>query len=567
MHERFNRLFHTALIAFIVVLAVGCTQPDDIIAPVSETMLILTPDRLPTLPDSMVYYFWVLDSTDNAYYIGNFIWNNEYYQFYDLDSNAIDSVWQVDYDVLDPFYRYLCVTVEHLDDLPGGTTLPVDSIGPIMLQDTLIDPEASLMEMVFPIDIWLGDGFFCVETPSDSDSWSNEASGIWFCEYTFDYIQVSDTTDVICSFPIGTGVTPRDLVIDVFTADTGFYDCNIWDPIYPGVCNDSTEVIDTTLGYDFMAVDTLDADTFTVVYIEGVPDTVDVSVLGGTLDTVAVTHVEAIVDSQYTLLDTLVLDTFIHTYIDFDVIAPAVNITSDTLYDTVTISRYDDMAEIWVDEDTVIIIPPFVSFNHDFVYTVSSESVYVDKFLSSFEECPDLNGTKWHYKGWVMSPFLVPTTTFGTFIKPSWLDFYVQQEFTLSFAMISTGSFKSFWAADDANPYSGNKRVPKIPGEDFLFNLPAGIDSIFFVTPLTGPTAYGDVIVTLEPDNYNENQMNFPLIMMSGALPSWGFVSDSLEHVQNSTGGNANFRLRNWASTVAGNPTGFPAVHVGVARR
>ena len=587
MHGRYNRFVSIVLTAIFIVLVLGCTQPEDVIAPYSTTRIILEPERLPSLPADMAYYLWTIDTADQAYYVGRFLWNNDYYRFSDLDGNTIDSMWIVDYDILDPHYRFIAVSVEKTDDLPAGSILPLESVGPIMLRDTIYSEEVRLMKMKFPVDMWLGYGYFCMETPSDSNSNSHESSGIWFCEYLYDSIVVADTFNIACDI---SGRTDRDLLIDVLSLDTSYFACNEFDK-YSKLCEDSTQVTEEEYDPDsiiikdagfgkkdtfyvfFLAFDTTDADTAVVICTMEECDTLPVAVLGETLDTMGVHKVKQITDSSYRLIDSLVLDTFIHTYIEYEFIAPTVNSSAEMRYDTITLYRdYDPVLEDWTDvRDTVYTIRPFSSYDHDLRYSITSRGIKVDKFLETFEDCPDLYDTKWHYRGWVLSPYLEPVDVFGKLTKPSWMPYYIPKEISpLDAGMISAARFKSFRAPDqDENPYTDERRVPPYPGEDFLLNLPDGVDSIYFADQTNPLVKAGRVLVTLEPDNYESDSTNFPLIYLLGDIPYYGDgtvnhpgVSDTREHSQRTL----DFEMRNKASCIDGSATGFPGIHLTIIR-
>ena len=579
MFGRYNRLVFTVLTATILILIFGCTQPDDIVAPVSNTKIILSPERLPALPSGMYYQVWAIDTAQNAYSIGSFIWKSRDYQFADLDSNDIDSIWNVNYDIMDPFYRFISVSVEQLDDRPSGSPLPISSIGPIMLQDTIYSTDHRLMKMVFPLDLWLGYGFFSIETPSDSNSYTNDASGLWFAEYLFDSIIVADTTNVQLTIA---NELPRPLLLDVHAIDTVYFRCDQFHRYKWDSCIASHEVTSDQFYPDslspkgvpiyFIETDTLDADTSVVICSTDECDTLPLVVLETTLDTVDVNRIKVITDSSYMLRDSLVMDTFVHTYIEFDYVAPVVNIGTTIRYDTVTIySNYDEETDTWLTEQQrIYLIRPFMSYDHNLNFTYTERSVKVDKFINSFEECPNLADPdheffpeydgKWHYKGWVLSPYLTPRDAFGSLTIPEWLDFYVGDAIRpLDGAMISTGTFKNFDAPDDGNPYTDNHRVPPYPGEDFLLNLPDGVTSIQFATP---GNHEGSILVTLEPDNYDSYWTNFPLILFVGSMPTYGEMTITSEHSQRTLA----FDVKNWSSTLNGNGVGFPAIHVSYIR-
>ena len=55
----------------------------------------------------------------------------------------------------------------------------------------------------------------------------------------------------------------------------------------------------------------------------------------------------------------------------------------------------------------------------------------------------------------------------------------------------TTGQFTRANGVDSASPYSGNEPAPLFPGEDFLSNLPAGVD---------GDVTGNKVVISIEPD-------------------------------------------------------------------
>ncbi len=584
MHGRYNRMILNILTAVLLVLVFGCTQPDDVLAPVSTTRIILEPERLPSLPDSMYYHIWIIDTAQMAYSVGSFYWNSNKFKFYDLDSNVIDSAWTVNYDILNPFYRFINVSVENIGNMPSGSVLPQSSIGPIMLQDTLYSTEERLMKMVFPLDLWLGYGFFAVETPSDSDSQSRDVSGIWFAEYIYDSLDFADTTNVTL---VINNILARDLLLTANEVDTIFYRCDSFFKRPWTRCADSHVITlaeydpdsiyksspyDTAF-YDRMYLDTLDADTAVVICSTDECDTLPVDTLAYTTDSIDVNYVKVITDSNYTLRDSLVLDTFIHTYIEFDFVAPVVNTGTASRYDTVTISsNYDKATDTWLDQrDTVYEILPYRSYDHDLNFIYDEWFIKVDKFINSFDESPDLSDAandfipeydkKWHYKGWVLSPYLSPKSSFAKLTQPSWAPFYIETQISpLDAPMISTGTFKRFDRPDDGNPYTDNHRVPPLPGEDFLLNLPPGVSSINFASPGNNE---GKILVTLEPDNFSSDSTNFPLILYVGNTPYYNDMIDTGEHSQRIVG---EFDVTNWSSGLAGAAAGFPIIHVKYVR-
>jgi hypothetical protein len=77
---------------------------------------------------------------------------------------------------------------------------------------------------------------------------------------------------------------------------------------------------------------------------------------------------------------------------------------------------------------------------------------------------------------------------------------------------VTTGTFLNVDEADDAAPYSGPSAGPAFPGEDFLFNAPAGLT---FPTDLAGGTG----VISIEPDPDNSTAP-FTLKPLIGDIPA-----------------------------------------------
>jgi hypothetical protein len=287
-------------------------------------------------------------------------------------------------------------------------------------------------------------------------------------------------------------------------------------------------------------------------------DTSNLKELANTLDTVAIVCVRPETNFVY-IPDTLTIDTFRHISVDFEYLTFYLNVDNvpDTYFVTDTCRG----------RDTMIIMESFKSYNHTFSYwggKIDSTDTLLDKFQSNYEELPDLYGTGWHYKGWIMSPYLPKCEDLEKLTKPSWSEYIIYELFKGydTCSIISTGTFRSFEHADDGNPYSDTQRVPHFPGEDFLFNLPCGAkDSLYFADQAHPLTSVGEIFVTLEPDNYNA-ATNFPLILLSTGwhIPNYRAVSSrEANSVQN-------FLLANRSGRVTNNPFGFPGIRVALVR-
>lgn len=76
---------------------------------------------------------------------------------------------------------------------------------------------------------------------------------------------------------------------------------------------------------------------------------------------------------------------------------------------------------------------------------------------------------------------------------------------------VTTGTFTSATVVDDADPYSGTMAGPPFPGEDFLFNAPAGLT---FPTDIAG----GVAVISIEPSPDNSTDP-FTLKPLVGDIP------------------------------------------------
>jgi len=92
---------------------------------------------------------------------------------------------------------------------------------------------------------------------------------------------------------------------------------------------------------------------------------------------------------------------------------------------------------------------------------------------------------------------------------------------------VSTGVFSATSGADGAGPYNGPNAAPPYPGEDFLFNAPAGST---FPTDLTG----GAAVISVEPVPDN-SPAPFVLKPLVGMIPAGADVHSVLTMGQNLT--------------------------------
>jgi anti-sigma-K factor RskA len=100
----------------------------------------------------------------------------------------------------------------------------------------------------------------------------------------------------------------------------------------------------------------------------------------------------------------------------------------------------------------------------------------------------ELSGIWWLIPGTTLAPGLSLPTLPSGWLYEGWV--------VINGIPVTTGTFSSVSAADNAAPYSGPQSGPPFPGEDFLINQPSGI---VFPVDLSGKTA----VISVEPDPDN----------------------------------------------------------------
>jgi hypothetical protein len=210
----------------------GCDQPDDVFVPASSTELNLQPQRLPTLPDGMVYELWVAESFSNwavsAVSLGRFGYDFDRRVFLNADGSdrADGGRFLLEEDVLN--YEVMLVSVEQTD-------VPSIGPGPVMLWDTVTTFYENPIKLRFPLSdsLWFNTAMFNLETPSDGNRDENDGSGLWFTSYRERRGVVRDTL----------ALSSWTLVLDTFVGDTTF--TTYVESIY----NIRTEIVDTVFGF------------------------------------------------------------------------------------------------------------------------------------------------------------------------------------------------------------------------------------------------------------------------------------------------------------------------------
>lgn len=205
--------------------------------------------------------------------------------------------------------------------------------------------------------------------------------------------------------------------------------------------------------------------------------------------------------------------------------------------------------------------PPWYSYTFTINTIVDTQYDALDIFSQGDLGVPTYQSWGWHYKGWVVSPYIDTSVVASRMTPPAW-------PYTSLFntwitgaggALISTGSFYKMNEPDlDGNPFAISDKVPSYPGEDFL-NTTAlqdsfGVTSVNFA-PLSSGNL-GTVFITLEPDNFS-SRTNFPLFVFVEPVPSdRTVITRTLVQIG----------MTNWTSSLDNDLRGFPKIKIAIER-
>ena len=209
MSNRIRRLLILAALVAATTVYWGCSQPADVLAPVSTSQVTLNPQLLPTNFPGMHYQLWVSNS-QNTVSLGRFAYDNFNKRFLEVNGSlrADSNLFTLDDNIFK--YSKLFVSIEEDND-PAPS-----SPGPIMLIDDVTLPSDISVDLVFPLSdiLWEATARFNMETTSDSDRSALDGYGIWFASYQQLNDSVRDTLS-LDSFWVDTTyeVFPRDTVI------------------------------------------------------------------------------------------------------------------------------------------------------------------------------------------------------------------------------------------------------------------------------------------------------------------------------------------------------------------
>ncbi|MEK7775071.1 MAG: anti-sigma factor [Candidatus Zixiibacteriota bacterium] len=236
MSIRHKRMLGILLGAVMVSLWWGCSQPDDILSEIGSSTFYLNPERLPSLPSDMSYELWVTDNDADTISLGKFKWDNLTKHFTDLDGNLRTDSGQFNLSTDALKYKSILLSVEvHPDVDPTHA-------GPVMLVDSLNDPDDNPITLRFPLSdsLWNAVSYFNMETPTDSNIYDNEGYGVWFSAFQ---VQVDTVTDTLSldSFEIDTVLTTQPADPSKKGQDTFFVE---------NIINIGVDTITRILGFD-----------------------------------------------------------------------------------------------------------------------------------------------------------------------------------------------------------------------------------------------------------------------------------------------------------------------------
>jgi hypothetical protein len=195
MPNRSNYPPFIVLAGIIVAIALSCTQPTDVVSPITSTTLSLVAERLPTTPDGMIYEVWAASSNDTVS-LGKFLYNVDSLKFYDSTGTERPNKFTLHDDLLKKAaggYVWNSVFVS-VETYPGSNTTP----GPIMLVDQVTNPDDDPITMVFPLSdsLWQAGLFYNFEGVSDRNPYAGIGQGLWFSRFKHDYKLLNDTLSV-----------------------------------------------------------------------------------------------------------------------------------------------------------------------------------------------------------------------------------------------------------------------------------------------------------------------------------------------------------------------------------
>lgn len=184
--------------ALLAGLFIGCSQKDDVVTPISRSVLTLDPQNLPSPPSGMLYELWVSKGTvtDTAFDLSlatplgrfSYVSNDSVKSFLDESGAPHDGVFDLGGDF--QTYRSVFVGLHRSSDAVGARP------GAIMLIAYIPSTPDIPIRMIFPQadSLWDATCRYNLEGISDNDRSQNDARGIWFSSYRAVNVNMPDTT-------------------------------------------------------------------------------------------------------------------------------------------------------------------------------------------------------------------------------------------------------------------------------------------------------------------------------------------------------------------------------------
>lgn len=190
-----SRLLFVIVSCGLLIIALSCSQTDNITAPKSLTKVWLTARLLPTPTPGMCYGLWVskvaypeISQASEVRLLGQFsyISSDTLVAFLEPDNTirTDSNEFRLDGDLFD--YSHMFVTIEDIDSIGS---LP----GPVMLMQP-VTGNSDTIRMYFPQHDSLFESIIrCVfESPTDGNR-GYDGSGLWFCNYELIHREIHDT--------------------------------------------------------------------------------------------------------------------------------------------------------------------------------------------------------------------------------------------------------------------------------------------------------------------------------------------------------------------------------------
>ncbi|MCD6250452.1 MAG: hypothetical protein J7J98_09000 [candidate division Zixibacteria bacterium] len=502
-----SRLVFIISVIGLLMVALSCSQTDDVTATKSVTKVWLTAERLPSAAVGMIYELWAskvdprtLADPSDAQSLGRFSYiNSDTLVAFTNDSGEIradSNLFRLDGDLFD--YEYLFVAAQNLDS--------VDEFpGPVMLLNPIAG-NSDTLRLYFPKHDSLFDATIrCnFETPTDGHSGA-DGFGLWFSAYNFIQKQIDDTLGVDISYVDST-------IYPIYDADSNILNLAT---LYAEYADSVWAEFDTILldfGRDTLAL--------------GVTQT-EAPLSTGHLHYGAKRHIIYRADS------TQIPRTIKSYTIEWDTVPRYVNldIFTQALYELPDLSMYGWEYKGWVVSDEIYptAIGEFTPPAWDFI---SGELIIPG------------------YQGGLIST--------GTFTDVTKAD--NSNPFTREIWWEVDSVVVDTVAGDTTIFRDSVLKRPNLPGEDFLdgaaLSAATGgvISSSLDLFPVGDMSDKASVFVTIEPTNRFSDSTNFPLIAFSFRFPS-----------SHNFGYPYYWPLINWTGTASG-ANGFPKITARIQR-